>query len=63
MKKIVISFALIVFSSFSFAQEPGCRPGEITTANDYRSIQWYRTSAEKNALYREIFLLGKNKLG
>lgn len=61
MKKIVIGFAFLIFSS-SFAQNPGCNPGEITTANDYRSIQWYRTSAEKNALYREIFLLGEEQI-
>ncbi len=65
MRRYLLAGLMFVWCIGSLAEAPhgpACRPGEITTANDYMAIQWYRTSAEKNALYREIFSMAEQQV-
>ncbi|MDD3266960.1 MAG: HAD family acid phosphatase [Burkholderiales bacterium] len=54
MKKIIVT--LLAVSSYSFAADV-CAPSNKSTSIE-QSVKWYRTSAEKNALYHQAFGIG-----
>lgn len=54
MKKIIL--VLLTVSSYSFANDICASVGKRTDIG--QSVKWYRTSAEKNALYHQAFGLG-----
>lgn len=58
MKKKVI-LVLLSLSSFAFAKDYVCS-GDPKDPSITRAVKWYRDSAEKKALYRQIFGLGEN---
>lgn len=48
-----VGFASLVYATPEEA--PTCRNGQPFTSNNYDALLWYRNSAERKALYRQIF--------
>lgn len=53
-QSLLAGFFLFFFSAVLFADTQAC------SSPYYDAVQWYRDSAERNALYREIFYMGGN---
>ncbi len=65
MKKSTVFIGGLLFSNLLIAGTNTaitCVPGQPQTSNGYESVKWYRDSAERNAIYREVFLLGENQI-
>lgn len=54
MKKIIFIFLLLLPLSL-FAENPSCQPGKLATSNYYKALIWSQNSAERNAVFREVF--------
>lgn len=39
-----------------------CIPGQPETSNNYNATKWYRSSAERNAQYNQVFNIGLEKI-
>lgn len=48
-------FGIIPFANATPEEAPTCREGQPITSNNYDALLWYRSSAERKALYRQIF--------
>ena len=49
---------LVVLISFAVNAAPACGAKPLESANSYQALQWYRSSAEQKALYRQVFATG-----
>lgn len=55
MALLIISLGVIPFAIATPEEAPTCREGQPITSNNYDALLWYRNSAERKALYRQIF--------
>lgn len=58
MRKTFIIILLGISAAFADSAST-CVVNQPQSSGNYQSVHWYRDSAERNAIYREVFLLGE----
>lgn len=61
MKSLAFVMTNLLLIGTAFADST-CVPGNPQSNQAYQAVQWYRDSAERNAIYREVFLIGDQKI-
>ena len=71
VKTLVFVVTSLVSVNFAFAEVPTggdtvsastCVVGNPQSSPAYQATQWYRDSVERNAIYREVFLMGQMRV-
>ena len=59
---ILTSISLTIITNTSYTENTNYINNNHETMNNYNSLKWYKTSAEKKAIYHEVFNYGYEKI-
>lgn len=62
MKRLIFVMTNLLATAAFADTASTCVMNMPQTSNAYQAVQWYRDSAERNAIYREVFLVGTQKV-